>query len=221
MLAGITPWSWAISIANNRYLEEQKMKKGLIFTLVFLMTPAVVSAETVGITKDVFSITVLTPEGRVEVKRNQDVENTIKPAFARTSRKCPPFCIQPHQVAPGVQTIGELEMINFMAEKKGIVIDARTISWHARGTIPGSKSIPFTEIARRLNELGCKKDGEKWDCSEAKDVSLFCNGPWCGQSPTAIRSMIGEGYPVSKIRYYRNGMQGWESVGLTVVEGSL
>jgi rhodanese-related sulfurtransferase len=221
MLAGITPWSWAISIANNRYLEEQKMKKGLIFTLVFLMTPAVVSAETVGITKDVFSITVQTPEGRVEVKRNQDVENTIKPAFARTSRKCPPFCIQPHQVAPGVQTIGELEMINFMAEKKGIVIDARTISWHARGTIPGSKSIPFTEIARRLNELGCKKDGEKWDCSEAKDVSLFCNGPWCGQSPTAIRSMIGEGYPVSKIRYYRNGMQGWESVGLTVVEGSL
>jgi rhodanese-related sulfurtransferase len=221
MLAGITPWSWAISIANNRYLEEQKMKKGLIFTLVFLMTPAVVSAETVGITKDVFSITVQTPEGRVEVKRNQDVENTIKPAFARTSRKCPPFCIQPHQVAPGVQTIGELEMINFMAEKKGIVIDARTISWHARGTIPGSKSIPFTEIASRLNELGCKKDGEKWDCSEAKDVSLFCNGPWCGQSPTAIRSMIGEGYPVSKIRYYRNGMQGWESVGLTVVEGSL
>lgn len=147
--------------------------------------------------------------------------NTIKPAFAKTSRKCPPFCIQPHQVAPGVETIGELELINFIAEKRGIVIDARTISWHARGTIPGSKSIPFTEIASRLNELGCRMDGEKWDCSEAREVCLFCNGPWCGQSPTAIRAMLREGYPASKIRYYRNGMQGWESVGLTVVEGYL
>jgi hypothetical protein len=33
--------------------------------------------------------------------------------------------------------------------------------------------------------------------------------------------MLREGYPASKINYYRGGMQGWESVGLTVVEGSM
>ena len=122
---------------------------------------------------------------------------------------------------PGVQTIGELELLKFMAEKRGIVIDARTIEWHIRGTIPGSKNIPFTEIAIRLDELGCIRAGDKWDCAKAQEVCLFCNGLWCGQSPTAIRSMLIEGYPADRIRYYRNGMQGWESLGLTVVEGSM
>ena len=197
------------------------MKKFLILALALLIVPTVVSAGNVGITKDMMSITVQTKDGQVEIMRNQDIENTINPAFSKTSRKCPPFCIQPHQVAPGVQTIGALELIKFIAEKKGIVVDARTIEWHIRGTIPGSKNIPFTEISSRLDELGCTMNGEKWDCAGAKEVCLFCNGLWCGQSPTAIRAMLREGYPANRIRYYRNGMQGWESVGLTVVAGSL
>jgi len=141
--------------------------------------------------------------------------------YAKTSRKCPPFCVQPHQVAPGVETVGELEVIQFMTEKNSLVIDARTVEWHVRGTIPGSKNIPFTQISSRLGELGCTKSGSKWNCANAKDVLLFCNGLWCGQSPTAIRAMLRDGYPANKIRYYRNGMQGWESIGLTVVQGSM
>ncbi len=112
-----------------------------------------------------------------------------------------------------------MEVIKFM-EKGGLIIDARTIEWHVKGTIPGSKSIPYTQIASRLNEIGCKK-GAKWNCSNAKTVLLFCNGLWCGQSPTAIRAMLREGYPASKILYFRNGMQGWQSLGLTVVEGEM
>lgn len=202
-------------------LVDKVMKLILFLFLSLLMVPAASSAEKVAITKDLMSVTVQTANGPVDIIRNQDNENTINPTFAKTSRKCPPFCIQPHQVAPGVQTIGEVEVIEFIAEKKGIVIDARTIEWHVRGTIPGSINIPFTQISSRLAELGCTKNGEKWDCANAEDVCLFCNGLWCGQSPTAIRAMLREGYPASKIRYYRNGMQGWESVGLTVVEGSL
>lgn len=48
---------------------------------------------------------------------------------------------------------------------------------------------------------------------------LFCNGPWCGQSPTAIRAMIGAGYPADRISYYRGGMQEWRLLGLTVAGG--
>ncbi len=197
------------------------MKIILVLALALLMVPAVASAGNVGITKDIMSITVPTADGQVEIKRNQDNKNTINPAFAKTSRKCPPFCVQPQQVAPGVETVGELEVIQFMAEKKGLVIDARTVEWHVRGTIPGSKNIPFTQVGGRLNELGCAKSGKKWNCTNAKNVLLFCNGLWCGQSPTAIRAMLREGYPANKIHYYRNGMQGWESLGLTVVEGSM
>lgn len=197
------------------------MKKLLALALAVWMAPIAAMAGDVGITKDIMSITVDTENGKVEVMRNQDNEATINPAFAKTSRKCPPFCIQPHEVAPGVTTIGELETIEWIRDKKGPVIDGRTIEWHVRGTIPGSKNIPFTETASRLDELGCAKSGAKWDCKGAVKVLMFCNGPWCGQSPTAIHAMIREGYPANQIYYFRNGMQGWETHGLTVVEGSM
>ena len=195
----------------------------ILFALGLAFCLGSISAATaeVRITKEISSISVATEDGKVEIKRNQDTNNVINQSFSKTSRKCPPFCIQPHQVAPGVQTVGELEVINFLKAKQGILIDARTVEWHVRGTIPSSKNIPFTEIAGRLDELGCAKSGDKWDCGNAKSVMLYCNGLWCGQSPTAIRAMLREGYPASKILYYRNGMQGWESVGLTVVEGEM
>jgi rhodanese-related sulfurtransferase len=195
------------------------MKKLLIICLTVAMAPFVAVAGNVGITKDIMSITVKTTNGPVKILRNQDNNAVISPGFAKTSRKCPPFCVQPMKVAAGVATVGELEVIKFL-EKGGLVIDARTVEWHVKGTIPSSKNIPYTQIAARLNEIGCKK-GSKWDCSGAKEVLLFCNGLWCGQSPTAIRAMLREGYPASKILYYRNGMQGWQSLGLTVVEGEL
>ena len=196
------------------------MKKLFTIALTALfLTPLAAHAGNVGITKDIMSITVQTKNGPVKIIRNQDNSAVINPGFAKTSRKCPPFCVQPQKVAPGVETVGELEVIKYM-EKGGLIIDARTVEWHVKGTIPGSKNIPYTQVASRLDELGCKK-GAKWDCSNAKTVLLFCNGLWCGQSPTAIRAMLREGYPASKLLYYRNGMQGWQSLGLTVVEGEM
>jgi len=196
------------------------MKKLFTIALTALfLAPLAAHAGNVGITKDIMSITVQTKNGPVKIMRNQDNSAVINPGFAKTSRKCPPFCVQPQKVAPGVETVGELEVIKYM-EKGGLIIDARTVEWHVKGTIPGSKNIPYTQVASRLDELGCKK-GAKWDCSNAKTVLLFCNGLWCGQSPTAIRAMLREGYPASKLLYYRNGMQGWQSLGLTVVEGEM
>jgi len=44
---------------------------------------------------------------------------------------------------------------------------------------------------------------------------MFCNGAWCGQSPANIHSLTRMGYPPSKIKWYRGGMQAWETLGLT------
>jgi rhodanese-related sulfurtransferase len=196
------------------------MKRMFMIAILLAFAPMMAhAADAVRISKDIMSVSANTANGKVEIKRNQDTNATINSAFAKTSRKCPPFCIQPMEVAPGVSTVGELEVVKYI-DKGGLIIDARTVEWHLKGTIPGAVNIPFTQIASRLNEIGCKK-GAKWDCSGAKEVLLFCNGLWCGQSPTAIRAMLREGYPASKILYYRNGMQGWESVGLTVVEGEM
>jgi len=167
------------------------------------------------------SVTVPTKDGPVEIMRNQDPNGTIDPKYAKTSRKCPPFCIQPMQVAPGVTTVGEVELLEF-AKNGGKLIDGRTVEWHVDGTIPGAINMPYTEMAGRLDEIGCsKKSDGKWNCANAEKVLLFCNGPWCGQSPMAIKAMLREGYPPEKILYYRGGMQAWHTLGLTVVEGEM
>ena len=61
-------------------------------------------------------------------------------------------------------------------------------------------------------------NGSGYDFSEAKDLLLWCNGPWCDQSPRAINALIAEGYPPEKLRYYRGGMQLWKIFGLTTIQ---
>ena len=41
--------------------------------------------------------------GEHKIMRNQDNSATVNPAFAKTSRPCPPFCIQPMQLRPGIE----------------------------------------------------------------------------------------------------------------------
>lgn len=185
------------------------------------LATAFAADATVKISADIQSIVVDTADGPVTIERIQDTENEITGYYAQTSRACPPFCIQPAQAAEGVTTVGELELIDLLQDKEARVVDARTIEWHVEETIPGSVHIPYTEIADRLDELGCVKSAEAWDCNDAVRVALYCNGLWCGQSPTAIRAMLREGYPSGRIFYYRGGMQSWKVLGLTTMQGGL
>ena len=190
-----------------------------VLTLTIALSLAAVSAvaETeVGITKDMPSVTVDTQSGPVEISRIQDTENKIDGDWARTSRPCPNFCIQPNTPAQGVTSIGELELIEMLQDPDAVVVDSRTRDWFEGGTIPGAVSIPYTYVLDELGQLGCQPDFDGWDCLEAKSVALFCNGIWCGQSPTAIRNMIKAGYPADRISYYRGGMLVWRMLGLTV-----
>ncbi|MFP4043094.1 MAG: rhodanese-like domain-containing protein [Rhodosalinus sp.] len=173
----------------------------------------------VGLTPEIDSVTVETRSGSVEIRRVQDPENRLEGSWALTSRPCPEFCIQPHEPAEGVSTIGELELIGMLQDPEVIVVDSRTPDWFAGGTIPGAVNIPYTEAVDRMSELGCEIDCDGWDCTEASAVALFCNGLWCGQSPVAIRRMIEAGFPAEKISYYRGGMQTWRLLGLTVTGG--
>lgn len=185
-----------------------------------LLVAGAASADPVGITGDTMSVMVETAEGPVEISRNQDNASTVEGDWALTSRPCPPFCVQPMSPAEGVRTIGELELLEFLKNPQARVIDGRIGPEFKAGTIPGAISVPYNEAADRLGELGCEPDFEGFECpDDVPSVALFCNGPWCGQSPTAARRMIEAGYPAEKIYYYRGGMQVWRSLGLTVVPG--
>lgn len=196
------------------------MKK-LALTIVLLVTAGVAMAEVeVGITSDMPSVTVQTANGPVEIARIQDTTHEVSGEWALTSRPCPNFCIQPHSPAEGVTTIGELELIEMLQDSDAVVVDSRTPDWFAGGSIPGAINIPYNIALDDLSQLGCEIDFDGWDCTAAKRVALFCNGIWCGQSPTAIRGMIDAGYPAELIFYYRGGMQIWRLLGLTVTGGA-
>ena len=190
----------------------------------------------VGITPDMTSVSVMHNGKKTSITRNQDQKNTVNPAFAKTSRKCPPFCIQPAVLAPGVETIAEVEMLDYLSKMSAgdasiLVIDSRTPDWVKKGTIPGAVNIPWTALNPAkgadpisIGEIMVDKFGVKeleglWDYSGAKTLVLFCNGMWCGQSPNNIKNLLKFGYPADKIKWYRGGMQDWEILGLSTIKG--
>ncbi|WP_371054971.1 rhodanese-like domain-containing protein [Rhodosalinus sp. K401] len=195
------------------------MRYAFALAAALAATTALGEEAPVNITPEMWSVTVETRSGPVEIRRAQDPQNKLEGDWARTSRPCPEFCIQPNQPAPGVTTIGELELLDLLQDPEVIVVDSRTPDWYAGGTIPGAVNIPYTEAVDRLGELGCEIDFDGWNCEEAQPVALFCNGLWCGQSPAAIRRMIEAGFPAERIHYYRGGMQTWRLLGLTVAGG--
>ncbi|MBN8762948.1 MAG: sulfurtransferase [Thiobacillus sp. 63-78] len=199
-----------------------------------LAMPMAASALDVNITADQPSVDVMHGGKKVTIMRNQDPNRTINPDFAKTSRKCPPFCVQPGELAPGVETIGELETIQYLKKMSGgdksiLVIDSRTPDWVEKGTIPGAVNIPWDQLnighsdPITVQEILEKQFGVRNQdgfnmFDNAKTVVMFCNGPWCGQSPTNIRGLLKIGYPAHKIKWYRGGMQDWEALGLTTVK---
>ena len=118
-----------------------------------------------------------------------------------------------------VTPVGEIEVLNGLNDPDTLVVDMREVEWFAEATIPTAKHIPYTEVAGRLDELGCNTTAGAWDCANAKKVIAFCNGPVCPQSPQAIKAMHREGFPMSKVMYYRGGMLAWKALGFTTVEG--
>ncbi len=215
------------------------MKKLASFVAAMALTIPFTAATAedlkVKITPDLPSVTVKHNGKDVTIQRNQSKDNKVIDAFAKTSRPCPPFCIQPSILAPGVETIAEVEMLDYLkkvsdGDKNIMVIDSRTPDWVKRGTIPGSVNIPWTTlnisksdpitIAETLEQkFGVKALEGLYDFSNAKTLVLFCNGMWCGQSPNNIKSLLKIGYPAHKIKWYRGGMQDWAVLGLTTVPG--
>ncbi len=213
-------------------LRSYTLYLSLVMALAWVIPQAVAD---VGITDSLDSVTVTHQGKDITIRRNQDRKNKVNPAYAWTSRECPPFCIQPMKIAEGVETIGELEMLNYLKKihdgnNSILVIDSRTPDWVKNGTIPGSVNIPWTslktdagadpfEIADILKErFGVSMHEGLWDFSNAKTLVLFCNGMWCGQSPSNINTLLDMGYPANKLKWYRGGMQDWEILGLTTVK---
>ena len=179
------------------------------------------------LTRDLFSLTVTHKGEKIEIRRNQDRTNQITEFYRGTwrGRIQPMNPFSPH----AVETIGELEMLDYIrrldaGEQDILIIDSRMPGSTQRGMIPLAVNIPYRDLKEEKmatimqEQFGVTPGEPVWNFRDAKTLVMYCNGPWCGQSPTAIKRLLRAGYPASLIKYYRGGMQSWEGFGLTVVE---
>lgn len=166
-----------------------------------------------------------------QIARTSEPGSTLGDDLSATPRTCPPFCITAMTAAPGVETVGELEVIAFLqdtvANGTGLAVDSRVPEWFAKGTIPGAVNVPSSTLENSnpyrldiLKALGAVENRSRLDFDGAMELLLFCNGPWCEETPRAIQNLVDAGYPPEKLKYYRGGMQVWMMLGLTVQQSA-
>jgi rhodanese-related sulfurtransferase len=114
--------------------------------------------------------------------------------------------IQPISLAPGVRTVGELELIEHVRAGRPLV-DCRLPEYVERGTIPGAVNIPHDEIAERIAEL-----------DPVEPTVVFCNGPQCTATARAIKALRAAGWPAERLLYYRGGIHDWVTLGLPLAK---
>ncbi len=156
---------------------------------------------------------------------NVNVPSACKSTYVHTTGK-----LLPMQLHEDINTYGELEVLAFIKEMQKddsmMLIDGRKQEWYDYRTIPGAVNMPFHHFKEResfefefeheLRALGVKiNTDDTLDFSNAKTITIFCNGPWCSQSVAMITALLEIGYPPEKMNWYRGGMQTWLAAGMT------
>lgn len=195
---------------------------------ILVIGGSTVAAQEVRLTPDRTAAEFALNGQTVVIQRDQNTDAVLSGDYARTSRACPPACIQPMVAAAGVTTIAELEVIAFLetivSRTEGLLIDARSQQAFVGGTIPGAVSVPFAALdadnpylTEIMLALGAQSQGGgELTFTGAMELAVFSHGPWSADAGLAIDNLLAAGYPPGKIRYYRGGMQGWLSLGLSV-----
>lgn len=209
------------------------MKKLLLFFLLLtsvLLSQAETKILSVKITDKLSSIQTKDSGQKIKIMRVQDTNNKLSDDFTKTSRSCPPFCIQSTKINSEIKNFAELELLDFIKNRvstnKGIVVDSRLKSWFEVETIPSAINIPYTAVENRSKKktkalfqvLGMKIEANgNWNFSKAKELLIFDNGIWCEQAQHFVDGILNHNYPKDKIFYYRAGFQGWKLLGLTTI----
>lgn len=201
-----------------------------ISTVLLLLhgTQAFAQEVRVGIREQLAYVDVVHEGRKVRIQRIQDTQNRLVDNWARTSRPCPPACIQPLVPVPGVQPVAELELLDYLQNRvnagQGLLLDTRAPELYRLETIPTAVSVPASILRPDhlglegvLTALGARREAGRWDFASAAELLLFCNGPWSDDSVRAMTSLVALGYPPHKLKYFRGGLHSWRALGLTTI----
>lgn len=83
-----------------------------------------------------------------------------------------------------------------------VVLDVRPEAEFAAGHIDGARSVPYDELARRIESL-----------PKSREIVAYCRGPYCVYATDAVRLLRSQGF---KARRLHDGYPEWERAGLPV-----
>jgi rhodanese-related sulfurtransferase/DNA-binding transcriptional ArsR family regulator len=99
-------------------------------------------------------------------------------------------------------TVGRAELLEQARRGEILVIDVRPESEYEAAHLPYARSIPLSELEKRISELPLDRD-----------IVAYCRGPYCLLSDTAVQLLAGHGFRVRKIQ---DGVSEWQAAGLPV-----
>ncbi|MGC1505914.1 MAG: rhodanese-like domain-containing protein [Sulfitobacter sp.] len=167
---------------------------------------------------------------QVTIARDNPDSLRIAQTFVSADASCGGPCIAPMQVAQGVVTLGEAEVLDFLvtqvATGQGLMVDARAPTDRAKGFIPGTVSLPHNTLSPEnayrkdiLLALGGRSYQDVFNFSDARILLIYDNGPSSDDAGRLVSNLLLAGYPPEMIRYYRGGMQVWSVLGFSIEKG--
>ena len=158
-------------------------------------------------------------------EQRPDVDATQVASHHRPSANCGALCIAPLMADADVQTVGEREVISFVADQvangSGLLIDSRNAADRTSGfitasvNVPGKLLLPENPFLNNIMQaMGARSFEGSLNFADALPLMVFDDGPSTTDAPNLINSLLALGYPAEKISYYRGGMLVWTALGL-------
>ena len=97
-------------------------------------------------------------------------------------------------------SVGRKALLEQARRGEIVVIDVRPEAEYRTAHLPFARSMPLTELKRRLSEL--PKD---------KDIVAYCRGPFCLMAEKAVKILEARGYRVRKLA---DGVSEWQAAGV-------
>jgi rhodanese-related sulfurtransferase len=105
----------------------------------------------------------------------------------------------------GLEAISRDELAARLRRGDLVVLDVRPEPEFRAGHIAGARSVPVSELRRKLRQL--PKDVE---------VVAYCRGPYCVYADDAVRQLNRRGYRAQRLE---DGFPEWKQAGLPVAAG--
>ena len=102
----------------------------------------------------------------------------------------------------GIEVVGRDELAARLARGEVLVLDVRPAAEYAAGHIAGARSMPVSELRRRLRALPA-----------GADVVAYCRGPYCVYADEAVQELTRHGF---RARRLADGFPEWKRAGLPV-----